>query len=368
MAMPEVVFTLKRFGFLRISAVAEQDPSVPVLGTIMTLSLPGGVTQRIEAHPGDAFVDFGDLPTGTYSVDVRAPNYARTTAQVQVKANQNAAAPSEVRLRRLGAITGVVQSRLTPGWTEALPDAQVTVSRQGVSFPATTTTDGSYRVTGTTVTDGLVRGHLERDRDRARALGRDGRHGHDPEPGDVDRRGPRPGRGPRRAHREPRRAPGVRHGRHHRRAGPDHADLLPRLAAHRGADPQLRARPDRGGCPGTAGLYIFSDVLPLTYNLNISGGSYSPLTLPVTVGAGKTVVITVPITTPAGSVQGLVQHQTANGGTVPVKGAVVSLTPTDGRRPRTATSDANGQYAFTTVAPARTRCPPRPAGSARPAR
>ncbi len=349
-AMPEAVFTLKRFGFLRISAVAEQDSSVPVLGTIMTLSLPGGVTQRIEAHPGDSFVDFGDLPTGTYSVDVRAPNYARVTAQVQVTAGQTTSAPSPVTLRRLGAISGVVQSRLAVGWTEALPDAQVTVSRQGVSFTATTTTDGSYRVTGTTVTDGLVGGTWNVTATAPGHTAGTAVSGTIPNPAtstvaDLDQ--------------------GVdpveltaQHGELQVFAM-DGTTGVPDLTMQISYRDSLRTEertptcvPGQtgGGCPGTAGLYIFRDVLPLTYNLNISGGSYSPLTLPVTVGAGKTVVINVPITTPAGSVQGLVQHQTANGGTVPVEGAVVTLTPTTGTA-RTATSDVNGQYAFTTVAP-----------------
>ena len=106
--------------------------------------------------------------------------------------------------------------------------------------------------------------------------------------------------------------------------------------------------PDNSTAPCPGGLYVFFDVPPLTYNLNISGPTYSPLSLPVTIPPGETPSISVPMTTPSGSIQGLVQHQRANGRLDPVSGAVVTLTPETGA-PRTVTSDTNGQYTFPVV-------------------
>ena len=45
--------------------------------------------------------------------------------------------------------------------------------------------------------------------------------------------------------------------------------------------------PDNSTAPCPGGLYVFFDVPPLTYNLNISGPTYSPLSLPVTIPPGR---------------------------------------------------------------------------------
>ena len=155
-----LVFTLRKFGFLRVSVATTQDPTVLVPGAIVTVTLASGVTQQRAAHPGDTFVDFGDLPTGQYTVDVRAPGHARVTTQVQLNAGDRPEQPKTVTVRRLGLVQGVVRSVLTTGLEQDLPGAQVSV-RQGVGgtpFVGTTGSSGAYLITGTTVTDGLVTG------------------------------------------------------------------------------------------------------------------------------------------------------------------------------------------------------------------
>lgn len=348
-AMDPITFTLKRFGFLRVSAITAQDFTTPVQGTIMTITLQGGVTQRIEAHPGDSFVDFGDLPTGSYPIDVRAPGYRALTSSVNVSPGQTAVQAQQVPMVKLGALNGIVESQLTAGWTEALPGASVTATRNGQSFPATTGADGSYRITGTTVNDGLVGGTWSIT---TTAPGQANGTGSATVP-DPDFTNP--------ASLEVPVAPiqmVAQKGalRVFAVAGANPVNGLTMQITYRDALNNVTLAPScvpgstAGGCPGTDGLYEFNDVLPLTYNLNISGGAYSPLTLPVAVAPGETKSVTVPITTPAGSIQGVVLHQAAGGGTTPVTGATVTLTPASGTAV-TNVSDANGQYKFPSVVP-----------------
>ncbi|GEK21456.1 carboxypeptidase regulatory-like domain-containing protein [Cellulomonas xylanilytica] len=339
-----LVFTLRKFGFLRVSVATTQDPSVLVQGAIVTLTLASGVTQQRAANPGDTYVDFGDLPTGLYTVEVRAPGHARTTTQVRLDAGDRPENPKVVTVRRLGLVQGLVRSVLTTGLEQDLPDAQVTV-RQGVGgtpFVGTTGPTGAYRVTGTTVTDGLAEGEWLV---AATAPGHDAVAATpvtvpDPVTG-LDVTVP------------PILLP-AKNGELRVRAY-DGATVVPGLTMQlsyldstgpRTISPTCGPDDSTAPCPG--GLYVFFDVPPLTYNLNISGDTYSPLTLPVTIAPGGSTSISVPMTTPSGSIQGLVQHQRSNGRTDLVEGAVVTLTPETGTA-RTTTSDVNGQYAFPAV-------------------
>ena len=339
-----VVFTLERFGFLRIQARAAQD-GAPVMGSVMTLSLPGGVTQRLSAHPGDDFIDFGDLPSGRYSVDVRAPGYQPRTAEVTLAPGQLALTPSPVDVVRLGTVHGQVRTELMTGWTQAVPGARVSVEKvpsTGAPFAGSTNEQGTFRITGDTVTAGLDQGTW---RVRAEADGHNGNPSVDvvvPNPSDVagldvdagtllvtpvlrtllvkvvDGSTGVPGLNLRLTYSD-----GVA----------EHAlDLQPSCVA---------GTADTACADDEAGLYRFVGLLPLTYNLSISGAGYQPLALPATVTSLQDATLTVPITSPSGSVQGTVRVLRAGGATVPAGGAEVTLTPvapTSGE-PRTVTAD-----------------------------
>ena len=313
----------------------------------MTIALPGGTTQRA-ANPGDTHVDFGELPTGDYTVEVRAPGHARVTTTVRLEAGDRPEDAKLVTVRRLGLVQGVVKSVLTTGLEQDLPDAQIAV-RQGVAgtpFVGVTGSTGAYRVTGTTVTDGLVQGGWQVE---ATAPGHDSVTATGvsvPNPlvaplGDLDVDVP--------VIRLPAKNGGLQVRAY------DGTTVVPGLTMQLSyldsSGPQTLTPtcfPDNSTAPCPGGLYVFFDVPPLTYNLNISGPTYSPLSLPVTIPPGQTPSISVPMTTPSGSIQGLVQHQRADGRLDPVKDAVVTLTPQTGDA-RTVTSDTNGQYAFPVV-------------------
>lgn len=343
-----LVFTLRKFGFLRVTVGTTQDPNLLVQGAIVTLTLQDGTTQQRAAHPGDTHVDFGDLPTDDYTVEVRAPGHARVTTSVRLEAGDGPDDAKLVTVRRLGLVQGVVRSVLTTGLEQDLPGAQMAV-RQGVAgtpFVGTTGSTGTYRLTGTTVTDGLVGGGWQVE---ATAPGHDAVPATQvtvPDPNfaplpslDVD-------------------VPVIllpaKNGGLQVRPY-DGTTVVPGLTLQLSYLDSTGPRtitptcgPDNNTAPCPGGLYVFFDVPPLTYNLNISGPTYSPLSLPVTIPPGETPSISVPMTTPSGSIQGLVQHQRAGGQLDLVDGAVVTLTPATGTA-RTTTSDTNGQYSFPVV-------------------
>ncbi|WP_456786628.1 carboxypeptidase regulatory-like domain-containing protein [Cellulomonas sp. P5_C5] len=343
-----LVFELRKFGFLRVTVGTTQDPALLVQGSIVTITLQDGTTQQREAHPGDTHVDFGDLPTDDYTVEVRAPGHARVTTSVRLDAGDGPDDDKLVTVRRLGLVQGVVRSVLTTGLEQDLPGAQMAV-RQGVAgtpFVGTTGSTGTYRLTGNTVTDGLVGGGWQVE---ATAPGHDSVPATavtvpDPLVGplgslDVD---------------VPLILLPAKNGGLQVRAY-DGTTVVPGLTMQlsyldstgpRTITPTCGPDNNTDPCPG--GLYVFFNVPPLTYNLNISGPTYSPLSLPVTIPPGETPSISVPMTTPSGSIQGLVQHQRAGGRLDLVEGAVVTLTPQTGDA-RTTTTDANGQYAFPVV-------------------
>jgi hypothetical protein len=342
-----VDFTLHKFGFLRVAVATTQDPAVAVQGAIVTVTLPGGTTQQRAAHPGDTFVDFGDLASGTYTVEVRAPGHARRTTQVLLEAGDRPETDAKpVTVRRLGAIHGSVVSVLTTGLEVDLPGAALSASLGTTSFPGTSGSTGSFDITGTTVADGLNAGSWQLAVSAP---------GHDPVPATAV---PVPD-----AQTAPLADLGVNVGQIRLQAknGELRVRAYDGTAVVPGLSMQLTyldstgprrippvCQPDNSTAPCPGGLYVFTDVPPLTYNLNISGDSYSPLTLPVTVAPGATTSISVAMTTPSGSIQGVVQHQLAGGLTEPVPNAEVTLTPVTGAA-RTVTATSTGQYAFATV-------------------
>lgn len=349
-AYPPVAFSLDRYGFLRVAPVGAGD-GAEVYDAVATLTLPGGSTRRLEAHPGNAYIDFGELPTGTYFIDVRAPGYRTYSGPIQVTPGQEPADPSVVTLTRLGTIVGDVRAQVAPGVTQAVPGAQVTATLGAQSFGATAGTTGRYSITGTTQRDGLVAGTWTVT---AAATG------YTATAGGVSVDVPVPDFVPPSAMTVT--APDVVLTPNpgelvvYAVNGDDPVDGLQMSLTYRDATFTVTETPDctPGGvgqpatCPNQPGVYVFYDLLPLTYNLNISGSSYSPLTLPVEMGAGQTRQLTVPITAPSSSVQGVVTLQRANGTSVPVEGVTVTLAA-DGVPDRTTTTDAAGRYGFTSV-------------------
>ena len=130
------------------------------------------------------------------------------TTAVQLEAGDGPDDDKLVTVRRLGLVQGIVKSVLTTGLEQDLPGAQIAV-RQGVAgtpFVGTTGSTGTYRVTGTTVTDGLVVGGWQVEATAP---------GHDAVPATAGH-GPRPDH---RAAREPRRRRARRSGCRRRTAG-----------------------------------------------------------------------------------------------------------------------------------------------------
>ncbi|ROS21777.1 carboxypeptidase-like regulatory domain-containing protein [Cellulomonas sp. PhB150] len=339
--VPSVAFSLSRYGSLRIKSIAS-PLGTDVLNTVVTVT-SNGTSVRREALPGDAFVDFGDMAPGSYQVQVRAAGFQTFDSTVTLKAGQPVTDPSVVTLNRLGSITGLVKAQITPTFSQGVPGAAVTVTNaDGDSFSTVTDASGSYTVTGDLTKQGLTNGTWTVT---ATATGY-GTAGSSttvlvtaPATATATTITLTPNKGELRVFAV---------------AGADPVDGLTMSLTYSDEirlEPTCTASsPKTDTCTPTPGVYVFSNLGPLTYNLNISGLSYSPLTLPVEMAAGQTRTITVPITAPNGSVQGLVMKQAASGVTTPVKQVTVTLDPdADGVDSRTVDTDDDGRYRFATV-------------------
>jgi hypothetical protein len=340
-AMPPVAWTLRQDGALTVRLV-DAATSTAVADAVVTVHEKDGTTTRKVADPGSSTIAFGPRPAGTYSVDVHAPGYDAATPDVVVGAG--ATAPIDVPLTRLGSVSGQVVSVLdqAASWTVALPGATVTATKVGGSprFSATTDSGGGFTITGDATTPGLTAGQWNV---AAAASGYAApaatqvsvSNGVDTPVGVI---GMSPVRGGLTVT--------VRDG-----ATPV-SDLVLRLTYQDAAGHQLSLPPScAGGCTG--GTYTFTNLLPLTYTLMISGGNYASLALPVTVPAGSTLPLSVPITAPHGSLQGVVSRQQVGSSATVVKDATVALTPADSAvtAPADQTSDANGRYTFPDLVP-----------------
>ena len=250
----------------------------------MTLTLKSGTTQRIVgASRATPYVDFGELPTGTTtSSSILRPGTAACTTDRARRAPAVRDRSGGRRLVKLGTVDG---RRSCPssraGWDAGAAGREVDVSGGSGRSRGSPDADGRYRITGNTDDDGLVGGNwtvTATPRARRAAGGRRASR-----TGAAHHRRPRCRGHPsiliRRAaggtctsyvvvgqDADQRTDPAAHLHRPERRPAVDRADL--------------RGRHGCGDLRDRRALRVPGQVLPLTYNLNISGGNYSPLRCP----------------------------------------------------------------------------------------
>jgi len=346
-AEPPLTLTLKRLATLRVSA---QDCGTGTCTAVngAEVTLTGSGTERSAVAEGDrSTVDFTALPSGEYTVVVRAEGYARLEVPVTVAAGRTVDKPEVVSMTRLGTLTGTVRSTTAqtvgaqgPGdIVRALPGVLVTATKGSVSFSAVSGPDGRYRITGTARSEGLTDGGWtvtatlagyaqlspEASAPVAVTPGRDTLR-------DIDLR-----------------------------LVPvtftvlvvdDLADSVevPGLTVrlqNATSSPEPTCVFGRPGCEAlTEGQYQFEDVLPVQSVLTISGADYRPLQLSVTPPVGQTSsTITVPLVATSNAIGGLVSGQRGAETPALLPGATVTLTH-EGTDPLTATTEPDGSYLF----------------------
>ncbi|WP_159066916.1 carboxypeptidase regulatory-like domain-containing protein [Cellulomonas timonensis] len=335
---------LVRQGELRV-AVVRAGSSDPVIDPVVTLTRPGATDVTVTASPGTHWADFGELPSGRYSVNVRAAGHAFTTGVVQVGPGQTTATPAEVQVARLGAIAGTVQVSIG-GSLRALPGVVITATSAASDQVFTTTTDatGAYRLTGTTVVQGLSAGtwrvtaaltgytptysgasvpvtitagalspvtlDVTMSADRVALL--------------VDVYDPVTG------------------------AGVDGLTVRLLHSSTIVSTSCEASSPSSSLCSQVPGRYGFTQLEPGAYTLDVAGGNFAPLTVTVTVGAGVTTQVSVPVAARANTVQGMVSGQSGSSAATPLTGATVTLLR-DGA-PMASTATSSGAFVFLTVA------------------
>lgn len=306
-------FTLRKFGELRVFAMARTDATtlVPQEAPTMEIRLRDGSTRIVDAPGSRTYVDFGALPSGTYQVTAWLPGFAETTSTVTVQPGQQvlstATGSPQVVLDPLSTLTGDVVSRYADGWYVALGGATVE-AEPAAGNPFTTATDntGTYRITGTKDRPGLADGtwtlsatapnHTEivtgpvlSERTLplvAPTYFPDNRPpvrlGLSPAPGQLQLTVVDP------------------------TTGDAIVGLNPALAYSDGIRSDTAQTTPCQLTPPNPAVYCFTNLLPLTYMLSISGTGYSPIVVTVPIEAGQTKLLTVPMTNPGGSVQGTV--------------------------------------------------------------
>lgn len=337
-----VDFRIERLGELRVAAVEACGTATcpEVLGAEFTLS-GTGVQLTAVAQSDEASVDLGALPTGDYNLVVRAAGFQRYQTTVAVTAGLTTDEPVEAPLVRLGELAGVVRST-TGGVLQALPGVVVTATLGTTSFSTVSGADGSYSITGTARTPGLVE---STGWTVTAALA--GYTQAEPAPG---------------------RTVSVTAG------GLTTLDVL--LSVDRvdftvlvvddlltgtgvaGLDVVLQNGPDGPRSPAcpvptatncglVAGQYQFTQVLPTQSVLTVSGPGYRPIQLSVMPPVGQAGSITVPLVATTNAVGGVVSVQRGGEVPEPVAGVDVVLTGTAPVvAPVTETTIDDGSYLF----------------------
>lgn len=342
---PPLALTLKRLATLRVRA---QDcgtgTCTPVRGAEFTLAGNGSQQSAVAESDLDS-VDFGALPSGEYTVVVRADGYARQEVTVTVAAGRTVAQPEIVSMTRLGTLTGTVRSTTAqtagpPGPTDivrALPGVLVTATKDGVSFSTVSGPDGRYRITGTARSPGLAEGgwtvtatlagYAQLTPTAPVAVGAGAET-----PLDVDLR-----------------------------LVPvtftvlvvddlASSDEVPGLTVrlqNATSAPEPTCVYGRVGCEAlTEGQYQFSGVLPVQSVLSISGADYRPLQLSVTPPVGQTSsTITVPLVATSNAIGGFVSGQRGAESPALLPEATVTLS-SGGTEVATTTTEPDGSYLF----------------------
>lgn len=316
---PPPSWNLLRQARVGVVPVLPGDPPVQVPGAVITLHTPDG--ERIErtASATQTVLDFGTLPSGQYEVDVRIAGYEPVLERpLTVPPGAVISNPLPVQVVRLGSITGVVQSEFAPGWWEALPGAEVTAISDDATgtFTATSGSNGTYLVTGTLDQPGLRNGEWDLtatadDHEQVEGAENVSVNVQQGQTVEADPLNLAPGLGGLLLTVTDGDEP----------VGNLNARLLFSDANHpQGHRPCVEGS-DQCQTDAALGIYHFTDVLPLTYTLFLSGGGYMPLSTSVDVPAGETVDLLVPITAPTGSIQGHVRQTLIDGSTAPLPGS-----------------------------------------------
>jgi len=352
-----VEWELQRYGEVAVK-VQRSGSTEPVAGVHVTLKQ--GV-QELGTRITDAtgLVDFGGFVPGSYTLTLRAEGYAQVPAQALTLAPGRAASdPVVVDMVQLGSISGLTRTKITDTWFQTLPGATVTAERDvpattppvTESFDATSGVDGAYRVTGELDVPGLAPGTW---RVSASAPGHQ----------DADYSAPVTGAS----------SVELAAGQQLTNIGVDLApnpsqltvtvydgeDKVPGLTVvMRWRDGNVDKTktacvPDPGDAndpcgPLGPGEYRFLGLLPITYNISVSGGSFLSINVPHTVEIDSIENLPVALTAPGGSVQGTLVQRGSSGGSSPLVGKVVELSPTQVLDPplptRTTLTAANGGF------------------------
>ncbi|MBD7917994.1 carboxypeptidase regulatory-like domain-containing protein [Cellulomonas sp. Sa3CUA2] len=320
---------LLRDGGVRVTLAP--DGAAPLAAARVTLSAGGTVLAQRDVNAATV-VDLGARPVGTYEVQVVAAGF-RTPEPVGVEVVAGTVATPSVALTGLGRVHGTVSTRLAPGWTVALPGADVRGEGPADATGATTTTFTARSDTTGAYT--LV--------------------------GDLDREGLWAGDWDVTASAEA-----------HTTATVPAAVTTGTTTSHLELDPlgsTLTVRvTDASGAPVTEGLnvrlaysdhavtitpptvvddeFVFGGLLPLTYTLWVvpSTTEYTTVSTRVTVGPGQPGRVEVPLATPTGAVQGQVTQETADGASVELPGVVVTATPQGATEGVSVTTGPDGRY------------------------
>jgi len=343
----DLEIALERLATLRVQTQdCGSGSCVPVDGAEVTLTGNGSQQSGVAESDRDV-VDFTALPAGQYTIVARAEGYARLEVPVTVAAGRTVGLPEVVSMTRLGTLTGTVKSTTaqTVGAqgkndiVRDLPGVLVTASKGSVSFSTVSGPDGSYRITGTARSAGLVEGDwtvtatLAGYAQLTPAVPAQVRitEGQD-KLQDIDLR-----------------------------LVPvtftvlvvdDLADsvgvngLTVRLQNATSA-PEPTCVFGQAECDGlTKGQYQFTDVVPVQSVLTISGPGYRPLQLSVTPPVGQTSsIMTVPLVATSNAIGGLVSGQRGAETPALLPGATVTLTR-EGAGPPPATTGVDGSYLF----------------------
>jgi hypothetical protein len=146
--------TLHEHGALQL--VAQDGASTAINGTVFTISGSGIVTTTVATAPGSNTVTIPDLSVsgGPYTVTARAAGYHFDPQPFNV--TPGATTTASVIGTQLGALTGTVYGRTDGNHQFPLGGVTVRATDGTLTFSSVTAPDGTYRITGTTNTEGLA--------------------------------------------------------------------------------------------------------------------------------------------------------------------------------------------------------------------
>jgi hypothetical protein len=331
---------LQHLGSLEISTVG--TGGAPVQNAIFVLSGGGTTPVTQTAPPGSASVTFGSLiPGAAYKVRIQAAGYAfgSTGTDIAVTCDGGATSISiaagaqascVATLNARGSIVGTTQAVFGTDTTQALSNVLLTATYCGASatvlahcpataattgFTAISSSDGTFRITGTNARDGLAAGGWVVDMAAAGYTAQE-REFFQVSTGDTDST----------------RLLKLNANKVNLKIGV--ADTASNASADLVTDATLVLTPSGGSqaaitqtTVGTGNLYVFNTIVPTTYTLQISGPNIATLNVQLTVFIGvanQTVYVRTDVRT--NSISGIVSGEQGTSQVAsPLDGVTVSL-------------------------------------------